>query len=387
MKNLIKLAKIIGVFFVSLFIISFIWYHVDLAMYPDLRDKTPFIDYILYIIGYGDLSVEDHYLQTGFSIIALFTTTLLSSVFTVSLFELRSKAKLLPMIGISCKDDSEYFAHARIKTIGKDIYDVTAVLIAKVGDEIYSENIYLPFVPKKTVQKIKLSFDVGSPLYKYMRASLEGKDEITPLIITLSYTDIESGQEYKSCAKFNYSRESRDFGYSRKDLWLDIEDYLLSREFALDLSEAKAINDEDITLSFEKNNGIQKNANLMRATVDMTSRTDYEPKSFVMACLRSPLGGDWSKYSDLGCCLTFDYLVSGGITPTLELKYGDKVYTATLFGSEGEKHFSLPLKSVDADAKNLSQVRELCFTVFYENTDREAPRGSFVIKNCSLNIE
>lgn len=378
-KNLLKLAKIIGIFFVSLFIISFIWYHVEVALYPDLSYETPFIDYVLYIIGYGDISIKDHYLQTGFSIIALFTMTLLSSVFTVSLFELRSKASLLPTIEIS-NDDSKYFAHASIKTIGKDIYDVTAVLIAKIGDEIYSENIYLPYISRKTIQKIKFSFDVGSPLYKYMRASLEGKEKYAPLIITLAYTDIENGQEYKSCAKFNCCGKDRDFVYTQKELLLEVDDYLLKREFALDLTEAKAINDEDVVLSVDK-------ANAMCVDVKMTSKTNYEAKSFVMACLRSPLGGDWSKYADLGCCLTFDYLVSGGITPTLELKFGDKVYTATLCGSKEEKHFSLPLKSVDADAKNLSWVRELCFTVFYENTDREAPRGSFVIKNCSLNIE
>lgn len=381
MKNTLKITKVILIFFLSLFIISFIWYNIDIAMYPDLRDKTPFIDYILYIIGYGDLAVKDHYLQTGFSIIALFTMSLLSSVFTVSLFELRSKAALMPQIGISCEND-RYTANASVKTIGKDIYDVTAVLIAKIGDEIYSESVYLPFIPKKTVQKIKFSLEVGSPLYKYMRSSLEGNGEISPLIITLTYMDIESGQEYKTCAKFSYSKDSADFGYSQKDLWLDIFDYVLSKEFCIDLAKTNAINDEDICISSD----MQRT---MCAQVNMTSRVSYEPKNFVMACISDLWDNDWRKYADLGCHLDFDYQLKGNITVTLELKYGDanlKVYRHRLQHDNPSNAFSLDLNSAAVNYDALANVREICFTVFYEDTDPQWHSGEFLIKNCALRI-
>ena len=381
MKAVLRILKILGVFFACLFAISLVWYFIE-SVNSSGNEANSVIDYVLYLIGYGDLDMDDHYSLTVFSIISLFTLTLMSSVFTVSLFELRSKARLLPMIKIS-EENGEYTACAEIKTIGKDIYDVTAVLIAKIGEEIHSENLYFPYVPKKSVQRIKLSFDVGSPLYKYMRSSLEGNNETAPLIITLAYTDIEGGQEYKSCAKFNYSRENGDFGYSHKELHdILIDDYLLREEFPVDITKANAINDEDISISFEK-------ANAMRAVVDMTSHKDYELKSFVMACLSDFEDNDWRKFADLGYHLDLEYQVKGRMTVTLEFKYGDKnlkVYRQSLH-PEGEfKHFSLALNSEVVNYEELSNIRELCFTVFYEDTDLEAHSGEFVIQNCALRL-
>ena len=200
MKAILRILKIILTFFACLFAISLIWYIFE-SQKINSAEKIPFIDFVLYLIGYGDLDIYDHYSQTVFSVISLFTLTLMSSVFTVSLFEIRSKARLLPNINIT-ETNGIYTAEANLKTSGKDIYDVTATMIVKTDDDLLSEEIYIPFVARKSTQKIPLSFEVGSPLYKYMRAVLENKARETPIIITLSYTDIDSGQEYKSCGKF-----------------------------------------------------------------------------------------------------------------------------------------------------------------------------------------
>ena len=387
MKAFLKILKILGIFFGCLLGISLIWYLIE-SINSAGEGANSVIDYILYLIGYGDLEIQNHYSLTVFSIISLFTLTLMSSVFTVNLFEIRSKAKILPVIGFT-EGRSGYEAHASVKTIGKDIYDVTAVLIAKIGDELYSEEIYLPYIPKKSVHKLKLSFDIGSPLYKYMRASIEGKTDITPLIITLTYTDIEGGQEYKSCTKFNYSKESKDFGYSQKDLLLDIEDYLCCDEFSIDLAKVNAINDEDITLSFEKSNGMQSYTNIMHAQVNMTSRSDYEPKSFVMACLSDFGETDWRKYADLGYHLDLEYLVKGRMIVTFEFKYGEKnikVYRQSLHPNVEEKRFTLDLNSDAISYDELANVREICFTVFYEDIDPDIGGGAFTVKNCALRL-
>ena len=387
MKAVLKILKILGVFFACLLAISVIWYLIEYGRSPE-GEVNSVIDYVLYLIGYGDLQLKDHYSLTLFSIISLFTLTLMSSVFTVNLFELRSKARLRPLIEIS-EAKCGYEAHASIRTIGKDIYDVTAVLIAKIGDDLYSENIYLPFIPKKNTQKIKLSFDVGSPLYRYMRATLEGKREVTPLIITLTYTDIESGQEYKSCAKFTYSREGGDFGYSHKELLAELIDgYIMRESFAIDLSKAIAINDSDIDLSIEKSNGMSKITDVMRADVHMNSQSSYEPDSFVMACLNDFGENDWRKYADLGCHLDFDYQINGNMTVTLELKYGSnlKVYRQSLYPDEAHGHFSLDLNSDSVSYDDLSNVREICFTVFYKEMKNETHKGEFIINNCTLRI-
>lgn len=387
MKAFLKILKILGIFFGCLMAISLVWYLIE-SVNSTGDGANSVVDYVLYLIGYGDLEIKNHYSLTVFSVISLFTLTLMSSVFTVNLFEIRSKAKIMPTISLS-EGPKDYEAHASIKTIGKDIYDVTAVLIAKVGDELYSEEIYVPFVPKRTVHKLKLSFDIGSPLYKYMRAKNNGASDLTPLIITLTYTDIEGGQEYKSCAKFNYSKGTGDFGYARKDLWLDIEEYLCCSEFSLDLAKAAPINDEDISLTFEKTNGMQKHTNVIHASVNMTSRSDYEPKSFVMACLSDFGETDWRKYADLGYHLDLEYLVQGRMTVTLEFKYGDKnlkVYRQSLHAEGQAKHFSIDLSSDAINYDELANVRELCFTVFYEDTDPDTRCGEFTVRNCALRL-
>lgn len=382
MKAILRILKIILTFFVCLFAISLIWYIFE-SQKIDSAEKIPFIDFVLYLIGYGDLDIYDHYSQTVFSVISLFTLTLMSSVFTVSLFEIRSKARLLPNINIT-ETNGIYTAEANLKTSGKDIYDVTATMIVKTDDDLLSEEIYIPFVARKSTQKIPLSFEVGSPLYKYMRAVLENKASETPIIITLSYTDIESGQEYKSCGKFIYGGEKENFTYSHKELAPDVKDYLVNKVVDLNLVTAEPINSEDIKLTFTKG-GLGRFD--MNAAVSMTTHQSYEPGNFVMACINDLPDTDWRKYADIGYALTFDYYVKGNMTVTMELKYGEgntKVFRDKLRPSAKDQHYCLDLKSEKLNYESLANVRELCFTVFYKDTDPTSHKGNFTIKNCTL---
>lgn len=382
MKAILRILKIILTFFACLFAISLIWYIFE-SQKINSAEKIPFIDFVLYLIGYGDLDIYDHYSQTVFSVISLFTLTLMSSVFTVSLFEIRSKARLLPNINIT-ETNGIYTAEANLKTSGKDIYDVTATMIVKTDDDLLSEEIYIPFVARKSTQKIPLSFEFGSPLYKYMRAVLENKASETPIIITLSYTDIESGQEYKSCGKFIYGGEKENFTYSHKELAPDVKDYLVNKVVDLSLVTAEPINSEDIKLTFTKG-GLGRFD--MNAAVSMTTHQSYEPGSFVMACINDLPDTDWRKYADIGYALTFDYYVKGNMTVTMELKYGEgntKVFRDKLRPSVKDQHYCLDLKSEKLNYESLANVRELCFTVFYKDTDPTSHKGNFTIKNCTL---
>ena len=382
MKAILRILKIILTFFACLFAISLIWYIFE-SQKINSAEKIPFIDFVLYLIGYGDLDIYDHYSQTVFSVISLFTLTLMSSVFTVSLFEIRSKARLLPNINIT-ETNGIYTAEANLKTSGKDIYDVTATMIVKTDNDLLSEEIYIPFVARKSTQKIPLSFEVGSPLYKYMRAVLENKASETPIIITLSYTDIDSGQEYKSCGKFIYGGEKENFTYSHKELAPDVKDYLVNKVINLNLVTAESINSEDIKLTFTKG-GLGRFD--MNAAVSMTTHQSYEPGCFVMACINDLPDTDWRKYADIGYALTFDYYVKGNMTVTMELKYGEgntKVFRDKLRPSAKDQHYCLDLKSEKLNYESLANVRELCFTVFYKDTDPTSHKGNFTIKNCTL---
>ena len=107
MNALWKILKIILVFFLALGIIGLIWYAIELAILGKDEAAVPFVDFVLYLLGFGDINSKDHYLQTAFSTLGLFAVTLLSSVFTVNLFDLRSKVKISPKIIIKSKSQAQ----------------------------------------------------------------------------------------------------------------------------------------------------------------------------------------------------------------------------------------------------------------------------------------
>ena len=101
-----KILKIVLVFFLFLGVIALVWYAIEIATLGKDETAVPFVDFILYLLGFGDVDSKDHYLQTAFSTLGLFAVTLLSSVFTVNLFDLRSKVKISPTIIIKNKNQA-----------------------------------------------------------------------------------------------------------------------------------------------------------------------------------------------------------------------------------------------------------------------------------------
>lgn len=122
----------------------------------------------------------------------------------------------------------------------------------------------------------------------------------------------------------------------------------------------------------------------------MDSKRYYNPKDFSMACISTPLDGDWTKYYDLGCHFNFDYYAEN-LTLVLEIKVSgssggcEENFSFKLVPNDGLERFSFKLNDKKRDL--FQSVREICFTVFYENVDINNPKGRFVIANCALEIE
>ena len=211
MKNIWKILKIIILFFVSLFVISFIWYNIEIALHSNENANIPFIDYVMYLIGYGEIDICNHYSKTAFSAIGLFCVTLLSSVFTVNLFELRNKAKISPALKIRKTLSGQLIPYVEIKTAGRNVFDIKATLITKIDDCVSEEEKYIPFFSKKSLNTVKFSIGQGSVLYKYLRSALKGVSDNLTLILKLSYTDIENAQEYAVCKRFCYEDSKKRF--------------------------------------------------------------------------------------------------------------------------------------------------------------------------------
>lgn len=382
MKAIWKISKIILAFFLALAVIALIWYGAELATCQKGEEAIPFIDFILYLLGFGDMDSKDHYLQTLFSTLGLFTVTLLSSVFTVSLFELRSKVKISKKIRIESKNR----VTLELKAAGKDIYNLSATLISKCGEELTTEEQYFPFIAKKSAQKLGFSLAPGSVLYKYLRSVYLGKDLSPQLILTVSYTDIESGQEYAMAQKYQLSSgKGSNFLFADGDPAFEqkIENNIRNNTFPINLSSVWACEAEDLDLSYGYPGLTIQDA--FTAEVHMNGRSHYDPLTFTMAVTSDLLGNDWTTYADLGCFLKFDYQVEGDLAVTMELKYGSSKFDAVLRPHDEFATYCLDLGKLSyAELKN---VRELCFTVFYKDVNPKYPTGRFTIKNCVLEVE
>lgn len=394
LKAVWRILKIVLVFFLFLGVIALVWYAIETASAGKGEPPVPFVDFILYLLGFGDVDSKDHYLQTVFSMLGLFAVTLLSSVFTVSLFDLRSKVRISPKIIVGGKNR----ASLKLNTAGKDVYNLTATLIAKCGQDITTEEELFPFIPKKTTQKLNFEIAPGTPIYKYLRAAYLRAELEPQLILTVSYTDIESGQEYTMAQKYQYSTgKSRDILFSGDEscshndsFEAAIRDYITGNTFEINLASIWPCEAEDIdiTYGYQDPKHTLSHKQAFRARVHMNSNRAYEPLTFTMAVTNDLLGNDWTTYYDLGCALKFDYLVEDSIAVTMELKYGvDRIvkYEQKLCPASGFRTCSLKLRQLGYE--ELRNVRELCFTVFHKDVDPEDPTGSFVIKNCVLEVE
>lgn len=307
---------------------------------------------------------------------------------------MRSKVKINPKIIVKSKSQ----ALLKIKTSRKDVYNLTVTLISKCGNDVTTQEQIYPFIAKKSVQELYFDVVPGTPIYKYLRAAFLKANSMPQLILTISYTDVDSGQEYSMAQKFQYTAaKNQSFIFCEDNgetnnpiLENEIKERIQGNVFHINLASVWPCVAEDIDISYgysENNIDFSQNE-AFSANVHMNSSKVYEPNTFTMAVTNDLLKNDWSIYYDLGCALKFDYKILGDIAVTLELKYGknDTVkYERILHPTTNFKTFKLNLQ--DLNREELKNVKELCFTVFYKHINPNAPTGDFIVKECVLEVE
>jgi len=171
MKKIYRILKITGVFFAFLLSVSYIWFLIESAISPEINNVA-YMDYLLYLLGYGELDIPDLFGKSFFSIIGLLSLTLLSSVFTVSLFDWRSKLILSDRIVVWDKNPTTHLASALLRCKQRDIYNIRINLIVHCEKDTYSEEYYIPLIPKNTSHFVDFEIAPGTALYKYLRLYL-----------------------------------------------------------------------------------------------------------------------------------------------------------------------------------------------------------------------
>ncbi len=69
-KKVCKIIKITGFFFAFLLVVSYLWFLIESNISPEINNVV-YMDYLLYLLGYGDLEIPDLYGKSFFSIIGL----------------------------------------------------------------------------------------------------------------------------------------------------------------------------------------------------------------------------------------------------------------------------------------------------------------------------
>lgn len=200
MQKIKKLIKIIGLFLVSFLLITLIWYIVERSFANNTSGS--FFDFLLYLLGYGDVKSTFELSKVFFTIFGLLAVTLLSSVFTVNLFELRNKLNINPKLLVFKKDAESFDSAVLLHANRKDICDVKMNLIAGIGNEVVSKEYYVPFIPKSASRLMRFEIEPGTPVYKFLRSSFTEEGKLIVLMLTASYTDIDTGQQYMICRRF-----------------------------------------------------------------------------------------------------------------------------------------------------------------------------------------
>lgn len=203
------------VFLVFFLLFTFLWYQFEKCQTSKDAAINSFEDFLIYMLGYGDIQLPNLFPKTIFSIISLLGLTLFSSVFTVSLFEMRSKIKIMNKVYIWCKTDKSNIASVVLVNGNKDMYNLNASLILSCGNEIQTEEKYIPFIQKNKVKILNFCITPGSVFYNFFRLQLKENKHPPILIFTAKYVDIVKGQEYAICKKFQYySKDHNDFVFS-----------------------------------------------------------------------------------------------------------------------------------------------------------------------------
>lgn len=405
MKKAIKLIKIIGIFLISLFLITFIWYLIERA--SGSNSANSFAEFLMYLLGYGEVKSKFVLSKTVFTVIGLLSVTLLSSAFTVSLFDLRRKLKIFPDIIITKSEANSFRYTIAMASNRKDIYNIRLRLMCDTEDEVYYEDFFVPYLSKSS--KIKLIIqDVlpGTVVYDYLRAAVAKNDDSACLLLVASYIDMGNGQEYTICNRYRYEEEKFIFVRSESENILcnytDLSDNLIKKieqtsdeemkacaesflrndSFAADLSQITTICSEDID--------VKKEGRKFTADLHMNGRKEYKPDDFCMVCIPKPFGGDWSIYRRLSGSLEFDYSVSENTSILVEIKGEHKIklpYTdhLELKPTNGTEHFSFDFSGYEQN--QLKNIEEICFTAFYKNTCNNTHSGSFMISDLNVKIK
>ena len=406
MKNFMKLVKITMTFLLFMLALSLLWYGLEHHTIVRSDTGNSYYDFLMYLLGYSDITGVSSQSRLFFAVVSLLALTLLASVFTVRLFQWVSKIRLSDKIIICHKqsnngvddvrnDGEQYAALLCLETGKRDVFNVEYELIESGEEKSVVSSYNIPYLSGGQVRILEFPIVLGSEVYRYLRSVAKNNQEV--LLMKVSYTDIEAGEDYTVCQKYLCANKKSQFVFSdalssslknklgftaamKSDcaaVKSEVFDYVARDRFPIALSSGIRICSEYIQVDYQES--------MVKCAIGFTDEKVFKEDDFCMFCIKQPLGGDWTAYYDMNCMFTVEIAPEADTVVTLEIKGENNIKLVSERIEHDPNHGKIVQVLLNQFSREqLGRVEEICFTVFYPDVSQEDKRGGFSVAKCAL---
>lgn len=388
MKEIVRSRLKRGVFIFGAFVLAFILatcigYFVEVKWLNDL--EYSYIDYLLYLLGYGDLENVNAVFKLIFSISSLTILTLLSSACTVTWLESKRNLVLGNHIVISKSYDNMFLAGLQLKSRKRDVFGAKVSAIVNVNGKAYSESTEIAYIPKNKYATAIFEINLNSVIYKHFHESYNKNPDVTELVITVTYSDIISGAEYTVCEKFSCTNPSNfifcdsfNSATNSEPLETTFNQFVSQQKFDIDFEDAVRLDSKlPDRIKFNKSDCFN---------VNFDANGNYGDWDFQMLFIPIPEVSNWGVYHDLKCTFQIELLIADDMDITVEIKKSDKsilpLRSSATKLSQGASKLTVDLAEYRRDT--WEDIRELCLTVFYKDVRTKNKEAQFFVKECGF---
>lgn len=372
-KEKIKKIALILCIIVSMFLLAtLIGYIIEIVF---LGDATySYIDYLLYLLGYGELDSVNIWFRLFFSIGSLVALTLFSSACTVTWLESRRILKLDNHITIAKDSDGTLLAKLRLNTPKRDIYGAQISLFVNINGKSFSETTSIAYIPKKQFADAIFPVELNSVIYKYFNESYRNNPNVSELIATVTYSDMLSGTEFTMFEKF-YCNDPSAFVF--EEVEEEFKKFISKTSFSVDFSSAELLDSKSPDRS--------RYSDLECFNVNFDSSADYLDGDFQMLYVPIPEVTAWGVFHDMGCSLNIKLSITEGATVEVQIKKNDgSILNCENSNRLTENDPSLTVELSKYKRNTWENIKELCFTVFYKDVNSPDKSAKIIVEDCSF---
>lgn len=377
-----KAKKFVLIFtiLVSIFLITtLVGYLVEIKFFGD--SNYTYVDYLLYLLGYGSLDNLNIWFRLFFSIGSLLSLTLFSSACTVTWLESRRILNLDNKILITKSEDGEFVGKIRLSSKHRDIYGAKVTLVVNISGKSFSETTEIAYIPKNQTAYALFPVELNSVIYKHFNEYKADSKVASDLVATVTYSDMLSGTEFTVFEKFS-CKTDEDFAFDNGEAGeennkRDFMRFVSQRKFDIDFSEAQILDSRSPKrYSYSK---------IGKFEVKFSSDIEYNEGDFQMLYLPVPEVTMWGVYHDMRCLLSIKASIPDGTLMRVEIKRCDGSIINTGDDSVLTKDKgSLMINLSNYKRSTWENIKELCFTVFYGELSSADKTSTITVEECAF---